>query len=209
MAQPYYQQLLADLEERQSQGETIYPRSEHIFAALNACPPDQVSVVLLGQDPYHRPGQAMGLSFSVPRGVKIPPSLRRIYQELQHDLDLDAPGHGDLSHWADQGVLLLNSVLTVTQGAPSSHKRLGWSRFTDHIIERLSQEREHLVYLLWGNFAQAKRSLIDEKKHLILCSAHPSPLAGKAFFHNHHFSQTNDYLQRYHKRAIDWQLPLL
>ena len=209
ISQPYYLALLAELSAREEDGESIYPRTEHIFAALNACPPEEVSVVLLGQDPYYRPSQAMGLSFSVPRGAKIPPSLRRIYQELQHDLDLMAPGHGDLSYWAEQGVLLLNSVLTVREGEPGSHKRLGWTRFTDYIIQSLSEQREHLVYLLWGNYAKAKSDLIDHHKHLILSSAHPSPLAGKAFFHNHHFSQTNAYLSRYDKTPIDWQLPLL
>ncbi|MEX5439442.1 uracil-DNA glycosylase [Acinetobacter indicus] len=195
------------LEEKQA-NKVIYPPSGLIFNALNTTPPEQVKVVILGQDPYHGPNQAHGLSFSVQRGVALPPSLRNIFHELHTDLGLDIPKHGDLTRWAEQGVLLLNSVLTVEAAQPTSHQKRGWEEFTDHVIDVLNEQREHIVFILWGAYAQRKGQRIDPNKHLILKAAHPSPLAANrgGFFGCKVFSKTNNYLKQHGIEPIDWQL---
>ena len=188
--------------------KTIYPPSKQIFNALNTTPLQDVKVVILGQDPYHGPNQAHGLSFSVQRGVALPPSLRNIFHELHTDLGVPIPKHGDLTHWAEQGVLLLNSVLTVEAGQPTSHQKQGWEDFTDHVIDVLNQQREHIVFILWGAYAQRKGQRIDPNKHLILKAAHPSPLAANrgGFFGCKVFSKSNNYLKQNGIEPIDWQL---
>ena len=188
--------------------KTIYPPSKQIFNALNTTPLQDVKVVILGQDPYHGPNQANGLSFSVQRGVALPPSLRNIFHELHTDLGVPIPKHGDLTHWAEQGVLLLNSVLTVEAGQPTSHQKQGWEDFTDHVIDVLNQQREHIVFILWGAYAQRKGQRIDPNKHLILKAAHPSPLAANrgGFFGCKVFSKSNNYLKQNGIEPIDWQL---
>ncbi|WP_104473641.1 uracil-DNA glycosylase [Acinetobacter indicus] len=195
------------LEEKQA-NKVIYPPSGLIFNALNTTPLEQVKVVILGQDPYHGPKQAHGLSFSVQRGVALPPSLRNIFHELHTDLGLDIPKHGDLTRWAEQGVLLLNSVLTVEAAQPTSHQKRGWEEFTDHVIDVLNEQREHIVFILWGAYAQRKGQRIDPNKHLILKAAHPSPLAANrgGFFGCKVFSKTNNYLKQHGIEPIDWQL---
>jgi uracil-DNA glycosylase len=186
-------------------GKTIYPKPDALFKALNATPLDAVEVVILGQDPYHGPGQAHGLSFSVPAGTALPPSLRNIFKELAADLGVKPPPSGYLGGWAEQGVLLLNAVLTVEGGAAGSHAGRGWERFTDKILAVLSREKTGLVFVLWGSYAQKKRALIDESKHLVLTSAHPSPLsAHRGFFGSRPFSQINAYLKATGQRPIDW-----
>lgn len=185
----------------------VYPPANQVFRAFNLCLPNQVKVVLIGQDPYHQPGQANGLCFSVSPGIRIPPSLKNIFKELETDLrGWQYPINGDLENWAKQGVLLLNAVLSVEDSKPGSHKDSGWQRFTDAVITKLSQEKKHLVFMLWGNFAISKASLIDAKKHLVLTAAHPSPLARGAFFGNKHFSKTNTYLEQNNIGVIDWSL---
>jgi uracil-DNA glycosylase len=203
-SQPYFQSLTTFLKKEKSAGKTIYPPGSLIFNAFNTTPFEQVKVVILGQDPYHNPGEAMGLSFSVPKGVRIPPSLRNIYKELHQDLNVPIPSHGDLTYWAQQGVFLLNAMLTVEKNQPRSHKKIGWQDFTDAVIRKLSEQREGLVFMLWGGFAKKKRALIDAGRHLILEAAHPSPLAGGAYFGSRHFSQANAYLEQQGKQAIDW-----
>lgn len=205
-SQPYFQSLATFLKQAKAEGKTIYPPGSLIFNAFNSTPFDEVKVVILGQDPYHNPGEAMGLSFSVPRGVRIPPSLKNIYKELHNDVGIAIPNHGDLTAWAKQGVFLLNAMLTVERNQPRSHHNVGWQNFTDAVIRKLSDEREHLVFMLWGGFARKKKELIDTNRHLVLESAHPSPLAGNAFFGNHHFSKANAYLQKNGKEPIDWRL---
>ncbi len=205
-SQPYFQSLITFLKQAKAQGKTIYPPGSLIFNAFNTTPFGEVKVVILGQDPYHNPGEAMGLSFSVPGGVRTPPSLRNIYKELYEDLGVPIPDHGDLTRWAEQGVFLLNAMLTVERNQPQSHHKIGWQNFTDAVIRKLSEEGEHLVFMLWGGFARKKKALIDANRHLILESAHPSPLAGNAFFGNHHFSKANAYLQENGKAPIDWGL---
>ena len=183
----------------------VYPPAPLVFNALKLCPPTKVKVVILGQDPYHGPGQAIGLSFSVPNGAKVPPSLQNIYKEIAVDLDQPIPTSGDLKHWAKQGALLLNSTLTVESGNAGSHQGKGWEQFTDQIIKTVSNEREHVVFLLWGKFAESKSDLIDESKHLILTAPHPSPLsAHRGFFGCKHFSQTNEYLKNHSIKEIKW-----
>ncbi len=184
----------------------IYPPKDLVFAAFTLCPPENLKAVLIGQDPYHNPSQAMGLSFSVPLGMKIPPSLRRIFKELMADTKQDFPFSGDLTKWAKEGVLLLNAMLTVEHNKPGSHKKSGWQDFTDQVIEIIGQKMEHKVFLLWGAFAQKKGQLIDDKKHLILNAAHPSPLAGNKFSGSAHFSKTNTYLRKYNQKTIQWKL---
>ncbi|MHA3051450.1 uracil-DNA glycosylase [Acinetobacter sp. ANC 4640] len=188
--------------------KTIYPPNPLIFNALNTTPLDQVKVVILGQDPYHGPNQAHGLSFSVQKGVALPPSLRNIFHELHADLGIKIPHHGDLSQWAQQGVLLLNSVLTVEAGQPTSHQRQGWEEFTDHVIDVLNEQREHVVFILWGAYAQRKGQRINREKHLVLTAAHPSPLAANrgGFFGCKVFSKTNNYLKLNGIEPINWQL---
>lgn len=202
----YFRDLVEFLKREKRAGKTIYPPGSLIFNAFDRTPFEQVKVVVLGQDPYHNPGEAMGLSFSVPKGVRTPPSLRNIYKELNTDVDFTIPNHGDLSAWAAQGVFLLNAMLTVEHKKARSHQKAGWQNFTNAVIKTLSQRREHLVFMLWGNFARNKKELINPKKHLILEAAHPSPLAGGAFFGNKHFSQANAYLEQHGLEGIDWQL---
>lgn len=204
------QGLSAFLRQRRAAGARIHPSPEHIFAAFDATPFDAVKVVILGQDPYHGPGQAHGLCFSVLPGVPVPPSLANIYKELQSDVGCARPDHGWLMPWAMRGVLLLNSVLTVEEGRAGSHQGRGWEGFTDHVIETLNREREGLVFLLWGSYAQAKGKVIDGRRHRVLKAPHPSPLsAHRGFLGCRHFSQANDYLARRGTTAIDWSLPPL
>ena len=203
---PYFHELVDFLKEQKRQNKTIYPKGPEIFNAFNSTPFEKVKVVIIGQDPYHGPGQAMGLSFSVPKGIRIPPSLRNIYKELHRSESIDIPDHGDLSSWADQGVFLLNAVLTVEAGKPRSHAKIGWEIFTDSVIKTISEQRKHVVFLLWGNFARKKCILIDADKHLVLESRHPSPLAGNAFQGNNHFADTNNYLVKYGQKPINWQV---
>jgi uracil-DNA glycosylase len=189
-------------------GQRVYPPGPEIFAALDATPFEQVKVVILGQDPYHGPGQAHGLCFSVRPGVDIPPSLLNIYKELERDLGLPRPDHGCLLPWARQGVLLLNSVLTVRAGQPGSHQHRGWEGFTDHVVETLSREREGLVFLLWGSYAQAKAKVVDARRHCLLRAPHPSPLsAHRGFLGCGHFSATNRWLAGRGLAPVDWRLP--
>ena len=208
--QPYMKALGDFLRDEKAAGKTIFPPGALIFNALDSTPLEQVKVVILGQDPYHGPGQAHGLCFSVQPGVPAPPSLQNIFKELKRDLNLPVPGHGCLQSWAEQGVLLLNTSLTVEQGRAGSHANAGWQRFTDRIIELVSERRPHLVFLLWGAHAQSKQRLIDPTKHLILRSPHPSPLsAHRGFIGNGHFSQANRYLAQHGLTPIDWRLPEL
>ncbi|EOQ63808.1 uracil-DNA glycosylase [Acinetobacter calcoaceticus ANC 3811] len=194
-------------QEKQAQ-KIIYPPSKQIFSALNTTPLAEVKVVILGQDPYHGPNQANGLSFSVQKGIALPPSLRNIFHELHTDLGIPAPRHGDLTKWANQGVLLLNSVLTVEAGQPTSHQKQGWEAFTDEVIDVLNEQREHVVFILWGAYAQRKGQRINRDKHLVLTAAHPSPLAANrgGFFGCKVFSKTNQYLKQHGIEPIDWQL---
>jgi len=187
-----------------SSGKIVYPKGSLIFNAFNSTPLDKVKVVILGQDPYHGPGQAHGLSFSVPPGIKFPPSLSNIFKEMQTDLGLLPPDNGCLDRWASQGVFLLNSVLTVRAGEAASHSKIGWTIFTDSVIKTISDYNNGVVFLLWGNFAKGKRDLIDSSKHHILEAAHPSPLAGGAFFGCRHFSKTNKILIDSGKDPINW-----
>ncbi|MBC7778421.1 MAG: uracil-DNA glycosylase [Phycisphaerae bacterium] len=204
--QPYFAAIRAFLVQEKESGKTIYPPGPLIFSAFNKTPFDALKVVILGQDPYHNPGEAMGLCFSVPHGVRVPPSLVNIYKELKTDLGLEIPKHGDLSKWAEQGVLLLNAILTVEARKPASHQKNGWQTFTDAVIRHISSEKEGVVFLLWGKFAQSKKALIDETKHYVLEAAHPSPLAGDAFQGCRHFSRTNELLEKQGKGGIEWQV---
>ncbi len=205
---PYMQALGQFLRQEKAAGKVIYPPGPLIFNALNSTPLDQVRVVILGQDPYHGPGQAHGLCFSVPPGVPVPPSLQNIYKELHRDLNLPIPQQGCLKHWAEQGVLLLNTTLTVEQGKANSHARAGWQTFTDRIIETVSAHCPHVVFMLWGAHAQSKQGLIDSTRHLVLRSAHPSPLsAHRGFLGNGHFSRANRFLEMHGMAPIDWQVP--
>lgn len=205
----YMIKLLGFLEDEIAQGKLIYPDSSKVFAALNGTPVSDVKVVILGQDPYHGPGQAQGLSFSVLPGVAVPPSLKNIYKELTNDTGFSVPSHGCLLSWAEQGVLLLNSVLTVEAGKAASHQGKGWEIFTDRVIAYLDSELSNLVFILWGNYAQRKGAIIDRNKHLVLTSPHPSPLsASRGFFGNHHFSKANAYLRHHGISSVDWQLTL-
>lgn len=204
--QPYFEAIASFLRSEKAAGKVVYPPGGLIFNAFDSTPFDQVKVVILGQDPYHNPGEAMGLCFSVPRGVKVPPSLVNIYKELQADLGIPAPGHGDLSSWTRQGVFLLNAMLTVERNRPQSHQNIGWQTFTDAVIRTLSERREGLVFMLWGNFARKKKTLIDTERHLVLESAHPSPLAGNAFSGCRHFSKANAYLESKGVVPVDWRV---
>ncbi|HMQ05825.1 MAG TPA: uracil-DNA glycosylase [Saprospiraceae bacterium] len=204
---PYFSTIKSLLTHEKKNGKILYPPGSQIFNAFNLTPFDRVKVVILGQDPYHGPGEAMGLSFSVPTGIRIPPSLINIFKEIHSDCGFQIPKHGDLTYWATQGVLLLNAMLTVEHKKPGSHQHIGWQRFTDTVISKLSQKRTGLVFLLWGNFAKNKGIMIDRKKHLVLEAAHPSPLARGAFFGCRHFSKTNEYLTQQGLEAIDWQIP--
>ena len=205
---PWFKEIAAFLRAEKAAGKVIFPPGSLIFQAFNRCPFDKVKVAILGQDPYHNPGEAMGLSFSVPKNVRIPPSLVNIFKELKDDLGIPISNHGDLSTWADQGVFLLNAMLTVEQNKPQSHGHIGWQMFTDTVIQRLSEQRQHLVFMLWGNFAKKKKVLIDTSKHLVLEAPHPSPLARGGFAGSKHFSQANDYFSRQGIAPINWQLPV-
>ena len=207
LQQDYAVDLCLFLEAERAAGKTVYPAQESTFAAFAATAFADVKVVILGQDPYHGAGQAHGLSFSVLPGQKIPPSLRNIYKELQSDLNLETPDHGCLDAWASAGVLLLNATMTVEQKKPGSHQGQGWEQFTDAVIRCLSEKREHIVFMLWGNFAQSKAELIDADRHLILKAAHPSPFsAHRGFLGCHHFSSANAYLSEHGKSPVDWSL---
>jgi len=185
--------------------KSVFPASQNIFKAFKLCPFDSIKVVILGQDPYHGPGQAQGLCFSVPNETSIPPSLKNIYKEIQTDIGTPIPKSGNIERWAKQGVLLLNATLTVENGQAGSHQKLGWEIFTDATIKKISDKKEHVVFLLWGKYAQAKSSLIDEKKHLVLKAPHPSPLsAHTGFFGCRHFSKTNQYLKENYLKEIEW-----
>ena len=202
----YFDRLTAQLKERIRGGNTIYPPGPLIFHAFALTPFDDVKVVILGQDPYHGPGEAMGLCFSVPQGKRRPPSLNNIFKELQEDCGISLPDHGDLTGWARQGVFLLNAILTVEHKSPGSHKNIGWQRFTDAVISSLSEHREGIIFLLWGRFAQSKIPLIDQTRHYVLTAAHPSPLARTGFLGCKHFSKTNEILTTKGLPPIDWNL---
>ena len=203
---PYFLSLVQQLHREKAEGRRIFPPRNEIFKAFELTPVDKVKVVILGQDPYHGYGQAMGLSFSVPADVTPPPSLRNIFREIETDLGIRMSGCPDLRGWASQGVLLLNSVLTVRAGEPASHSAIGWQQFTDAVISYISAHCEGVVFLLWGNFARTKKALIDTSRHHVLEAAHPSPLARGAFFGCRHFSKTNEILAAEGKTPIDWRL---
>ncbi len=208
--QPYMHTLRQFLREQKDQRKVIYPKSQYWFHAFNSTPLHQVKVVILGQDPYHGPGQAHGLCFSVLPGVPPPPSLVNIFQELRDDLDIPEPSHGCLQHWAEQGVLLLNATLTVERHRAGSHQGKGWELFTDMAVQSLSQSREGLVFMLWGSYAQRKGELVDDRRHLVLKAPHPSPLsAHRGFFGCRHFSQANHWLESHRNTSIDWSIPPL
>lgn len=205
---PYFLEIVTFLKIEKNNGKTIYPPGPLIFNAFNQTPFDKVKVVILGQDPYHNPGQAHGLSFSVPNGIKPPPSLVNIYKEIQKDVDIPMPaGYGNLTKWAEQGVLLLNAILTVRANEPASHAKNGWMNFTDAVITKISDEKKGVIFLLWGKFAHEKQLLIDETKHFVLKAAHPSPFsADKGFFGCKHFSKTNELLTNQGLTPINWKL---
>jgi len=204
----YFMQIVTHVKTEQASGKIIYPPGNKIFNAFQATPFDKVKVVILGQDPYHGAGQAMGLSFSVPDEVlSLPPSLLNIYKELRNDIGMQIPTTGNLTHWAEQGVLLLNAVLTVRANEAASHSRIGWMDFTDAVIKKISDEKTGVIFLLWGKFAQEKQVLIDQTKHHVFKAAHPSPFsADKGFFGCRHFSTTNEYLRKQGKDPIDWSV---
>lgn len=202
--QSYFEQLTRFVHQEYAT-HTVYPPGKQIFAAFDSCPFEQVKVVILGQDPYHEPRQAHGLCFSVNDGIPFPPSLQNIFKEIESDLGIPVPASGDLTRWAQQGVLLLNTTLTVRAHQAASHQGKGWETFTDAVIHKLAEEREHLVFILWGSYAQRKGEFIDSRRHLVLKSPHPSPLsAHRGFFGNHHFSQANRYLASHGITPIQW-----
>ncbi len=206
--QPYMAELRNFLQQERAAGKEIYPPGPMIFNALNSTPLEKVKVVILGQDPYHGPGQAHGLCFSVQPGVPAPPSLVNIYKELKRDLNIDIPAHGYLQSWADQGVLMINTTMTVERANANAHKDKGWQFFTDRIIELVSERQPHLVFMLWGAHAQSKQKLIDATKHLVLTSVHPSPLSAyRGFLGCGHFSRTNKFLEQNGETPIEWRLP--
>ncbi|MBL7806994.1 MAG: uracil-DNA glycosylase [Saprospiraceae bacterium] len=205
--QPYFAEIKAFLLAEKQAGKTIYPPGPLIFNAFNKTPFEKVKVVILGQDPYHNPGEAMGLCFSVPLGIKTPPSLINIYKEIKNSLGIDPPAHGDLSSWTNQGVLLLNAMLTVEARKPASHQKIGWQTFTDAVIRTISEQKNGVVFMLWGNFARSKKMLIDASRHYVLEAAHPSPLAGNAFQGCGHFTRANEILVKDNKAPINWALP--
>ncbi|SMB83455.1 Uracil-DNA glycosylase [Pasteurella testudinis DSM 23072] len=207
--QPYFLNILKQVEQAKKSGKRVYPPHDEVFTAFRLTEFEQVKVVILGQDPYHGPNQAHGLAFSVKPGIAPPPSLLNMYKELATDISgFDIPQHGYLASWAQQGVLLLNTVLTVERGQAHSHANFGWETFTDKVIEQLNQARDKLVFLLWGSHAQRKGQFIDRQRHLVLTAPHPSPLSAyRGFFGCRHFSKTNDYLQQHGQPPIDWRLP--
>lgn len=206
-SKPYFQAIKAYLQQERADGHIIYPPGSLIFNAFNHTPFEAVKVVILGQDPYHGPGQAHGLSFSVPDRVKAPPSLNNVFKEIKADVGAQLSGTGNLTPWAKQGVFLLNAMLTVRARTPASHQKIGWQHFTDTVIHTLSNQRENIVFLLWGKFAQSKSELIDQDKHLVLTAPHPSPYsANYGFFGCKHFSQTNAYLAKHGLPPIDWSV---
>ena len=208
LSAPYMNQLRSFLQEQLHKKRAIFPKPQEYFAALNATPYHQVKVVIIGQDPYHGDNQAHGLCFSVKPGIKVPPSLVNIYKEMRTDLEIEQPQHGYLQHWAEQGVLLLNAVLTVERGKAGSHQKRGWEQFTDQIIAQLNERQKPMVFILWGSYAQKKGAVIDQKRHLVLQSPHPSPLsAHRGFFGCRHFSKANSFLEANGEQPINWQLP--
>jgi uracil-DNA glycosylase len=205
---PYMRDLKSFLKKQKDAKKNIFPKGDEFFAALNLTPLDKVKVVIIGQDPYHGAGQAHGLSFSVRNGVRFPPSLLNIFKELKDDVGVPMPKTGDLTHWAEQGVLLLNAVLTVEEGKAAAHQGKGWEVFTDKVIETLNENRKHIVYVLWGSYAQKKAAFVDRKNNLVLESPHPSPLsAHRGFLGSKPFSQINAYLRKHGIKEIDWSLP--
>lgn len=200
---PYWETLTTKVR-AQYTTKTVYPPARNIFRALDLCPFDKVKVVIVGQDPYHGANQANGLSFSVNEGIALPPSLKNIYKEIHNDLGINPLPSGDLTRWASQGVLMLNSVLTVLGNTPASHSGIGWEQFTDAIIAALNTNRKHIVYLLWGKYAQTKGTAINREENLVLTSGHPSPYSATLFFGNHHFSKCNKYLEEHGISPIDW-----
>jgi uracil-DNA glycosylase len=206
LKQPYFNELVHFLREEKANKEIIYPPEKQIFAAFENTPFDKVKVVILGQDPYHGEGQANGLCFSVAPGVRVPPSLKNIFKELNRDLNVDIPVDGDLSAWTSQGVLLLNATLTVRANQAASHQKKGWEIFTDAIIKSISENSENVVFMLWGNYAKQKASCVNRRKHLVLEAAHPSPLARTGFKGCSHFSKANEYLVKNNISPIDWRL---
>jgi uracil-DNA glycosylase len=203
----YFQQIVIFLKAEKAADKIIFPPGPFIFNAFNKTPFSKIKVVLLGQDPYHNPGQAHGLSFSVPDGIKKPPSLVNIFKELESDLGIPSAKNGNLEKWAQQGVMLLNASLTVRQNEAGSHSKIGWLQFTDSVISKISEQKKGIIFLLWGKFAQDKQTLIDETKHYVLKAAHPSPFsADKGFFGCKHFSKTNELLSLQNKEPIDWKL---
>ncbi len=207
-SQPYMVSLKEFLREQKDHRKVIYPNSNNWFNAFNSTPFDKVKVVILGQDPYHGPGQAHGLCFSVLPGIPFPPSLQNIFRELGQDLGIPAPAHGCLQHWADQGVLLLNATLTVERHRAGSHQGKGWEQFTDFAVQSLEKARDDLVFMLWGSYAQRKGEFVDPRRHLVLKSPHPSPLsAHRGFFGSRHFSRANQWLEEHGKPPIDWSIP--
>ena len=202
----YFHNIVNFLKAEKALGKIIYPPGKLIFHAFEATPFDKVKLVLLGQDPYHGQGQAHGLAFSVPFGIKPPPSLVNIFKELQTDIGLPIPNHGNLENWTRQGVFLLNAALTVRAAEPNSHSKIGWHEFTNRVIEKISSQKKNVVFLLWGKFAQEKQQLVDEAKHLVLRAAHPSPYSADNFFGSRHFSKANQYLVQNKIDPIDWRL---
>lgn len=204
---PYFKEL-TEFVQTEYESQEVFPPKEQIFRAFDLCSPEDAKVVILGQDPYHGAGQAHGLCFSVNKGIKVPPSLVNIYKELKSDLGIEAPDHGFLEHWASQGVLLLNATLTVKAHEAGSHQKKGWEKFTDAVIQHVSTEKKHIVFILWGAYAGKKAKLIDSTKHLVIQSPHPSPLSSyRGFFGSKCFSRSNEYLQSKKRGMIDWQIP--
>lgn len=201
---PYWDKLTT-LVRSEYETKTVYPPAKNVFRAFDLCPFDKVKVVIVGQDPYHGAKQANGLSFAVNDGITLPPSLKNIYKEIHNDLGITPSASGDLSRWAKQGVLMLNSVLTVLAGQPASHAGTGWEQFTDAVIQTLNDHKKHVVYLLWGKYAQNKGAVINREQNLVLSSAHPSPYSATNFFGNHHFSKCNAYLKEHGMEPIDWK----
>lgn len=202
--EPYFDELTSFVRE-EYRTHAVYPPPKNIFRAFDLCPLDKAKVVIVGQDPYHGPKQANGLSFAVNDGIRLPPSLQNIFKEIKSDLKIDPMPSGDLARWARQGVFMLNAVLTVAAGSPTSHKGKGWEVFTDAVIKTLNENRKHLVYMLWGKYAQVKGEVIDRKNNLVLTSGHPSPYSEHLFFGNHHFSLGNEYLRKHGIEPIDWR----